>query len=138
MNVPAQAKHVGIPFDRAGPVPSLHQMAAPRVATIEIDRVRRLDAMHEGPEIRPRCFHHQMKVVGHQAEQVHTHLETPDTLAQHPEESFPIGIILKDRLPCIAPGRHMVHGPFVLDPLRPCHARILPTCLPSGNPELPR
>ena len=35
------------------------------------------------------------------------------------------GVVLEDGPPFIAPGRHVVHSPFVLDPLRPHHTAIL-------------
>ena len=41
------------------------------------------------------------------------------------EEVFAVGVVPEDRPPLIAPGRHVVHSPFILDPLRPRHAAIL-------------
>jgi hypothetical protein len=98
---------------------------AAAVKEVEMDRVRGLEAMHASPEIRPRCLHDQVEVIGQEAEQVQPHLESSHALAQHTQEMLPVGVVAKDLAPLVAAGRHMVHSPFVLDPLRPRHTPIL-------------
>ena len=126
MHVAAQPQQVGVPLDQHGPVAALQQVAVPLVAVVEIDRVGRLQPVHEAAEIAPRRLQHQVQVVGHQAEQIQPDLERRHALAQHPQETLPVGVILEDRPPLIAPGRHVVHGPFILDALRSGHVPILP------------
>ncbi|MEN6335925.1 MAG: hypothetical protein ABFE01_16855 [Phycisphaerales bacterium] len=89
---------------------------------IEVHGVRRLDAVHELGEVGPRRFEHQVDVVPHEAKQVQPHLESLDALAQHAQKSLAIGVVDEDGPPFVPSGRHMVHGPFVFDPLRPRHA----------------
>jgi hypothetical protein len=38
------------------------------------------------------------------------------------QEPLAVGVVVEDRPPLVAPGRHVMHGPFVFDPLRPRHA----------------
>jgi hypothetical protein len=50
---------------------------------------------------------------------------TPSFL-KHMQESLPVAVVKEDRPPLVASGRHMVHGPFVLNSLRPRHAARIP------------
>jgi len=93
--------------------------------TVEIDRVGGLEPMHELSEIGSRRLDDQVEMVGHQAEQVQTHLVSFHALAEDAQEPLTVGVIPKDRSPFVAPSRHMIHGPFILNPLRPRHDTML-------------
>jgi hypothetical protein len=60
-------------------------------------------------------------VIAHQAKQVQPHLELFDALTEPTKEVLPVGVVPEDRPPLITSGRYMVHGPFILDALRPRH-----------------
>ncbi len=118
MHIAAQTQQIGIAFHEPGRVPALHQMAASPVTPVEVDRVRRFQPVHESAEVGPRRLQHEMNVVGHQAIQVETHLETDHALLQHAQKTLPIGVVPEDVPPFVPSCRHVVHGPFILDPLR--------------------
>jgi hypothetical protein len=63
----------------------------------------------------------QVQVVAHQAEQVQAYLELRHALAEHAQKTLVVGVVPKDRPPFVAPGRHVIHGPFIRDPLWPRH-----------------
>jgi hypothetical protein len=56
VNVPAQFEYIFIFFNQGGTIPSLHQMTTLLVSAIEIDRIRRLQAMHELAQVSARRF----------------------------------------------------------------------------------
>ena len=123
----------GTSIDRMGSKSEARRlMAAAGVPLIEVDGVRRQEPVHEGSEIRPGRLDHQVEMVAHEAKQVQTHLELPPTLAEHAQKTLVVGVVPKDRPPFVAPGRHVIHGPFIRDPRWPRHAAMLPP------PPLPR
>ena len=58
-------------------------------------------------------LHHQVKVVGHQAEGMHLPVRFAAALGQSFQEAFSVGIIFEDRLPPVATAHHMVDRPFI-------------------------
>lgn len=134
MHVAAQPQDIGVLLDQPGAVAALQEMPATIVTAVEVDGVGRFETVHELPEVGPRRLDHQVDVVGHEAEQVQTRLEPLDALAEHAQKPLAVGVIVEDRPPFVAPGRHVIHGPFVFDPLRPRHTVILSGRRPQRNP----
>ncbi len=134
VHIAAEPQHIRVPLDEPRSVTTLHEMPTAMVTMVEMDRVGRLQPVHEPPEIGPRRLHDQMDVVCHEAIEVQPHFKLSDALGEYADEMLAVPILPEDRLPLIASDRHRVYGSFVFDPLWSGHSLILPSpCLPANT-----
>ena len=74
-------------------------MTCPAVPQIEVNRVSRLNLVHERTEIPMRGFQKKMDVIAHQTEQIQPDLILLASLPKAHQQPLTITIILKDSTP---------------------------------------
>ena len=82
-------------------------LAVPPIKTLGVHTI---DVPHQARQIRRPGMQHKMVVVAHQAVSQPLRIKAPRPLGQHLQQSLPIHIILKDRLPTITTRSHVVTG----------------------------
>ena len=144
MHVPAQPQQVRVARNQRRAKPPLHQVAAPAVPEVEVDRVPRQHAAHERAQIPVRRLHQHVPVVAHPAVEEHPHAEILGALRHARRQPLPVTLIHEYRLPRVPPERHMVDRTLELDSQFPRHAgHITPNpavrqLLFSGLTPIPR
>ena len=83
-------------------------MPMPIMDPVEIHPVSRQNPMHEAAKITARGFHYQMKMVGHQAEQIDSHLAAFRSLTHARQQIFTIPVSLKQTFFAIRPDRNVI------------------------------
>jgi hypothetical protein len=85
------------------------------VAAVEGLRVDPVELAHSLRQIRLGCFHHQVKVVVHQAVGMQAKMKADDDVLQHHEKAPAVFVILEDVLPGIAPDSNMVESAVIFN-----------------------
>ena len=102
-------------------------MTAEFVAMVQADGIGAQAPAHSRHQIGARRFHHQMKMVAHQAEGMHLKTRLAAGFGQGLEEILAVHVIQEDRLPAVPPAQDMVNRPGILDAHLARHGAILPS-----------
>jgi hypothetical protein len=126
---------VRLGLDAHGAIPALEHVPTPPVTVIELARVRAVQPLHPGAQVRLRRLDQEMEVVVHNAVR-----ETPpplpeDDLAEQRQVRAPVIVIGEDPGAVVATGIHVVHSSSLFltrSPRHTSHSRITPRLAPRG------
>src|SRR5579863_8196173 len=95
------------------------------VPSIMPSRVGAQQPFHAGHQVGLRRFHHQMKIIVHQAIGMRLPARLATGFSERFQKSPPINVILKNILPPVTPVHHMINRARVFDSQLPRHAQKL-------------
>jgi hypothetical protein len=116
--VAAELQQIAVPVNDDRLKPTLQHVTDPAVAAVEGLRVDPVELAHSLRQIRLGCFHHQVKVVVHQAVGMQAKMKADDDVLQHHEKAPAVFVIQEDVLPGVAPGGDVVEGAVIFDAKR--------------------
>jgi hypothetical protein len=99
---------IGRAVDELRAEPSLQDVTAPLVTSVDPLGVHPVELPHRGGEVALRRLEQQAVVVAHQAVGVAANAISRDERGQHDQEARAVRVVLEDRLPVVAPRGYVI------------------------------
>jgi hypothetical protein len=130
---------VRLGLDAHGAISALEHVPTPPVTVIELTRVRAVQPLHPGAQVRLRRLEQEMEVVVHQAVREAAPALPEDDLPEQRQVRAPVIVIGEDRGAVVATGVDVVDGSSLLLTRSPRHtsrSRITPRLAPRTRPRV--
>jgi hypothetical protein len=108
-------------------------MAASAMPFVETHGVSGQEALHETAEVPSGCFHQQVNVVGHQADQVNANPILLGAVFQTAKHVLPVPVIPEEIASLITTKGHVVDRAGIFKPYSPGHLRSLLALFARGK-----
>ena len=116
MDVTGKFAGISLGLHKDGFVAPLEEMPAFFMLEVEIDRVRRVDELHDPGEVPAAGFEEQVVMIGHEAESMDNAIKAPMRFIKAFQEVIPVGILKKDNRFLVPSRIDMIESPLELDP----------------------